>query len=52
MQPNSVFCVWSDYFNFFSETQPQLMLTGPMGAFNNTANAYGTGLPPYHGYNM
>jgi len=23
-----------------------------MGAFNNTANAYGTGLPTYHGYNM
>jgi len=41
----------AEYKPVVMETQPQLMLTGPMG-FNNTANAYGAGLPPYHGYNM
>ena len=40
-------------FVYISETQPQLMLTGPMGVFNNSGAAYSAGpIPGYHGYSM
>jgi len=42
----------AEYKPVVLETQPQLMLTGPLGGFNNAASAFGTGMPPYHGYNM
>ena len=42
-------------FVFFAETQPQLMLTGPIGmggAPGGNSYPQAGGMPPYQGYSM
>ena len=55
----SILSISSNSLNSFLETQPQLMLTGPIGGFpagaapGPTTNSFGSAMPTnYQGYSM